>query len=231
MINIKQKISTFISIYRIIKFIKQSKKNSYIIGYEMASIYSFLYNKYKHTYDNITLYNSNIYNILLTYSNYRNFEISKFLKKNNDFSKLFSMLNIKILELDYRYLWSYLRGYYINELDIYNINLFNEKKEFWFILYDFHLHYLLFIYNFMNKDYKNIGNINFLLNNQYDNYSINDITDNLNYKMVFIHNSNKINNSIANILNMFYSEITSESELYNEEDITLYRNYISYINN
>ena len=83
----------------------------------------------------------------------------------------------------------------------------------------------------MIKDFKNIGDVDFLLNNCYDNYSLNDVTDDLNYKMLFVHEPNKVNDSIKNILKMFYFDITSESQLFNKDDILMYRKYISYLNN
>ena len=135
------------------------------------------------------------------------------------------------MKLKDKYLWCYLRGYYINELDISNTNLNGDKKKIWFILYDFHLHYLLFIYKFMNMDLNNKGDIELLLNNHYDQYSINYVTDELNYKIVFIHEPEKLNDSIKNILKMFYLNITSEDELFNKDDILMYKKYIYYLNN
>lgn len=232
MIKFKQTLATYISIYRIIKFIKKSKKNSFVIGNEMSSIYFLIYSKFKNM-SNIesNLHNLNIYHLLLKQSDYNKFKISNFLNKNINFSKFFSILNTKILKLKDGYLWPYLRGYYINELDIFNTNLNDDKKVFWFILYDFHLHYLLFIYRYINKDFKNIRDVELLLNNHYDQYSINYMTDELNYKLVFIHEPNKLNDSIKNILKMFYLNISSESQLFNKDDILIYRKYISYLNN
>jgi len=232
MVKFKQTLATYISIYRIIKFIKKSKKNSFIIGNEMSSIYFLIYSKFKHLTDiDSRLYNLNIYHLLLEQSDYNKFKISNFLNKNINFSKFFSILNTKILKLKDSYLWSYLRGYYINELDISNTNLNDDKKKFWFVLYDFHLHYLLFIYRFMNKDINNKGDIELLLNNHYDQYSINYVTDELNYKMLFIHEPEKFNDSIKNILKMFYLSTNSEAQLFNKDDILMYKKYISYLNN
>jgi hypothetical protein len=232
MVKFKQTLATYISIYRIIKFIKKSKKNSFIIGNEMSSIYFLIYSKFKHLTDiDSRLYNLNIYHLLLEQSDYNKFKISNFLNKNINFSKFFSILNTKILKLKDSYLWSYLRGYYINELDISNTNLNGDKKKFWFVLYDFHLHYLLFIYRFMNKDINNKGDIELLLNNHYDQYSINYVTDELNYKMLFIHEPEKFNDSIKNILKMFYLSTNSEAQLFNKDDILMYKKYISYLNN
>jgi hypothetical protein len=232
MVKFKQTLATYISIYRIIKFIKKSKKNSFIIGNEMSSIYFLIYSKFKHLTDiDSRLYNLNIYHLLLEQSDYNKFKISNFLNKNINFSKFFSILNTKILKLKDSYLWSYLRGYYINELDISNTNLNDDKKKFWFVLYDFHLHYLLFIYRFMNKDINNKGDIELLLNNHYDQYSINYVTDELNYKMLFIHEPEKLNDSIKNILKMFYLSTNSEDQLFNKDDILMYKKYISYLNN
>lgn len=227
MTTFKQKIATYISIYRIIKFIKKSKKNSFNIGNEIAIIYCLIYNDFKCMPD-ISL---DIYNLLLNHPDYNKYIISKFLNKNIDFSNFFSMLNIKILKLKDTILWTYLRGYYINDLYIYNTNLNDDKNQYWFILYDFHLHYLLFIYTFMNKDFKNTRDIDFLLNNYYDNYSINEVTDELNYKMLFIHDLNKFNDSIKNILGMFYIDVKLESELFSKDDVLMYKKYISYLNN
>jgi hypothetical protein len=228
----KQTLATYISIYRIIKFIKKSKKNSFIIGNEMSSIYFLIYSKFKHLPDiDSRLHNLNIYHLLLEQSDYNKFKISNFLNKNINFSKFFSILNTKILKLKEEYLWSYLRGYYINELDISNTNLNDDKKKFWFILYDYHLHYLLFIYRFMNTDLNNRGDIELLLNNHYDKYSINYITDELNYKMVFIHEPEKFNDSIKNVLKMFYLSTNSEAQLFNKDDKIMYNKYISYLNN
>ena len=65
----------------------------------------------------------------------------------------------------------------------------------------------------------------------YDTYSINYITDDLNYKMVFIHDPNKFNDSIKNILKMFYLDVKKESELFSKDDILMYKKYILYLNN
>lgn len=230
MAKFKQKLATYISVYRIIKFIKKSKKKSFIIGTEMASIYCIIYSKLKHITD-INLNTLNIYHLILKHPDFNKFKIGNFLNKNIIFSKFFSILNTKILKLQDQFLWNYLRGYYINDLDIVTANLNGDKRQFWFVLYDFHLHYLLFIYSFMIRDCKNIGDIDFLLNNCYDTYSINYITDDLNYKMVFIHDPNKFNDSIKNILKMFYLDVKKESELFNKDDILMYRKYILYLNN
>ena len=227
--KIKQNLATYISIYKIFKFIKKSNKNAYNIGNEIASIHYLLYKRYKYTINNNQ--SLNIYTFLLEQPNYNKYIIGNFLNKNIDFSKFFSIFKNKILKLKDKYLWDYLRGYYINNLDIFNTNLNVGKTQFWFILYDFHLHYFSFIFSTMYINYKNIGDIDFLLNNCYDNYSINDTTDNLNYKMLFVHEHNKFNDSIKNILDMFYLNVKSESQLFNEEDIIMYRKYISYINN
>jgi hypothetical protein len=232
MAKFKQKLVTYISIYRIIKFIKESKINAFTIGTEMASIYCLIYTKFKDNPNiNANLNTFNIYHLLLKQPEYNKFKISKFLNKHIIFSKFFSILNTKILRLKDQPLWNYLRGYYINDLDISTNNLNGDKKQFWFILYDFHLHYLLFIYSIMNKDFKNIVDIDFLLNNKYDNYSINYVTDDLNYKLAFIHDPNKFNDSIKNVLKMFYLNVTSEKELFSKEDILMYRKYILYLNN
>jgi hypothetical protein len=228
MTNFKQKIATYISTYRIINFIKKSKKNAFIVGNEMASIYCIVYNEFKNV-PNI-FNNLDIYSILLKHLDYKKSNIIKFLNKNIDFSKLFSILNTKILKLKDNFLWDYLRGYYINDLDIYTNNLNGNSKQFWFVIYDFHLHYLLFIYTVINKDLKNIRDVDFLLNNSYDNYSLNYITDELNYKIVFTHQPNKFNDSIKFILNKLYLNVTSESQLFSKDDIILYRKYISYLN-
>jgi hypothetical protein len=49
--------------------------------------------------------------------------------------------------------------------------------------------------------------------------------------MLFIHEPEKLNDSIKNILKMFYLNTNSEDQLFNKDDILMYKKYISYLNN
>lgn len=235
MCKIKQYLQTFISVYKIIKFIKKSQKKSYIIGNEISIIYFTIYKLIKETPE-VNLH-CNIYYNIVSNNIFDNFYILTYLNKDINFIKFFSMLNYKILKLKDENLWSFLRGYYINDLIIFNTNIHtniyksNTDNVYytWFILYDFHIHYLAKIKSDMDNCSSNFGNIEIMLNNDRDIYSINLVTDTLNYKFILKHYPYQFNNAISNLLNMFYIGIESENELFNEEDICLYKKFIANI--
>jgi hypothetical protein len=228
--NIKNKIITNICIYNIIKNIKKSKNHAYLIGIELSYIsyllYDFIYND-----DNQDLiFNNNfIYNELILHGEFLELSIAKYFSKNILYFDFFKKFSLKLEKINQTYLFTVFRGYYINNFLLYSSNLqysFLDKN--YFILYDFHSHFLYIIYKIMDSSILK-NKIKLLLNYDNDLYSINDYINMCEYKLIFIHKPKYLNNSIKNILNLLYNNIQNAKELYNKEDEFLYNIYTAYL--
>jgi len=224
--KIRKKIITKYAIHRVLKYIKRSHMCAYVIGTEIAHIYSILYNIYKMKNGEYNI-NDEFYVILDNDTLYYNFILNDILSKNILFDEFFTKLNIKIFKAGNDTIWHFLRGYYINYLDIIttNLNKFNKSHC---VIYDYHIHYLTFIYEYLSNSYINNINMTLELNNGFDIYSINDITDGINYKLIFNHIPSDFNNPILDLFNLFYNGIRYEEELKNPYDIEMFRKYRKY---
>jgi len=227
--KIKNKIITTYKINRIIKFIKKSTINAYIIGNEMLHIYSIIYHMCKVTQGNYNV-DAELYDTLLEDQKYNTFNISKIFSNNIIYSEFFTKFNIKIFQLiesEPQYTWHYLRGYYINAVDLFIVNL-NKFNKSYCVIYDFHPHYITFIYEYLTSLYINHIDINLELNNNYDIYSINDFTDTINYKLIINHNPSDFNNPILDLLHLLYSNIHYTEELIDLNDINTFHKLNKY---
>jgi hypothetical protein len=121
-------------------------------------------------------------------------------------------------------MWYYLRGYFVNDLEflVFNINKFNTS---YCVIYDYHTHYITFIYEFIKKIYIINIDINLELNNPYDIYSIDNETNNTNYKLIINHQPYHFNNPILDLFELFYYNITDINDLTDSVDINLYQKY------
>ena len=106
------------------------------------------------------------------------------------------MLTKYLIKIKKEYLSSFLRGYYLNILDLYstNINYYYIDHNY-FVLYDYHPYLLLLIYKIIVKDHILSYKIKLLFNYIEDKYSINETTEDCNYKLIFIHKSKYYNNN------------------------------------
>lgn len=223
MTNIKLYIITKYSLYKIIQKIKKSDLDAYNIGYELSYLAHIMYNIFHDPHINI-LDNALIYNLISNVYDYNNLYISKYLSKNILYNDFFKLLSYKLEKI--KHIYSFMRGYYINEYNLYSTNINSCYLDFnYLVLYDFHPYFLYIIYKKLNKlILKN--KIKFLLNYDKDEYSINEYSDKCDYKLVFIHKSKYYNNSIKNILKLLYTNC----ELFSQEDEYLYQIYVGYMN-
>ena len=73
--------------------------------------------------------------------------------------------------------------------------------------------------------------INIELNNHFDLYSINDITNEMNYKLIINHQQSDYNNPILDLFQLFYQNIEDSYEFVDKNDINLFKKYIKYKHN
>ena len=229
MVNIKSRVITNFSIYKIISKLKKSKLHAYKIGTELSYIAYLLYDILYNDEINLMFDNIQIYNILNQNNKFKQFSIYKYFSKNILYFHFFKKISLKLENINLDIFYSFIRGYYINEYILYSSNLnYTFLKNNYFVLYEFHPQFLSIIYNHMNKQkYKN--KIKFLLNYDNDKYSINDYITLCDFKLIFLHKHKYYNNSIKNILSLFYNYIKYTDELYTKEDELLYNIYLAYL--
>ncbi len=227
---IKQYLITNKTIRKIIKYILQSNKNAYQIGLEFSLLYYYIYEEQKYNTNNINI----IINNFLVNTNENDIKIKEYLLSSINYYIFLNKFNKKLFKINKERLSSFFRGYYINTLNLYGTNIMISKKSderyqiinedyIYFVLYDFHNIYLDFIYSNILNLTKFPCKIKYLVSTEYDKYSINEITDDINYKLVFIHKKKYYNNSIKLILNYLFMNIKVESELYNIDEINIFR--------
>ena len=220
---IKNRIITKKKINKIVKYIKKSHINAYIIGKEIMQIYSLLFNIYKENDGNYDI-DLNFYYYLINSKDFNKTYLFDIISKNIIFSEFFTKLNIKIFKLKNEFIWYYLRGYFVNDLEflVFHINKFNTS---YCVIYDYHIHYITFIYEFLKKIYIQNIDMNLELNNAYDIYSIDNETNNTNYKLIINHQPHNFNNPILDLFELFYYNINNINELTDDADIALYKKY------
>lgn len=219
--SIKNSIITNVIIYKIIYYMKQSINNSSSIGKEVSQYYFNIYNFNNYTInsDNSNETKNMFYYFINQLNINTNLNISiKYISLINT-NKFFNKLNKKIYKLNQIYISSYFRGYYFNNLYLYstNLNLSNTTSDFYFVLYDFNIQYLDFIYTNILNSISFIPKIKYLLNTYIDKYSINELTDTIPYKLVFLHKKKYYKNIINILLNFLFYDIFDENQLNNDE--------------
>jgi hypothetical protein len=231
-LKIKKKIITYITINKILKFIKESHINAYIIGKEIIYIYSLLYNIYKQKEGNYDI-DGEFYYYLNGNIEYNKFYLCDLLSKDIIFSQFFVKLNKKIFKLQDQFTWYFLRGYFVNDFELIACNLNNtpSANNSYIVMYDYHIHYLTFIYEFMKNIYIYNIDINVELNNHFDIYTINEITNEMNYKLIINHAQSNYNNPILDLFELLYQNIEDYTELVDNNDINLFKKYKKYKNN
>ncbi len=170
---------------------------------------------------------THVYHYLQQYSDFEETNISKYLNPNINFEIFFSRLNVKIFNLGNRHIWTFLRGYYINDLDLFTYSIMGNSNKFWLVLYDFHNHYLQFIFNTVQNVF-NRNEIYLMNNNDDDPYSISEFSKELSFKLVFEHSSVNFRDSIKDILDLLYLNTSTETEIYSTADKNLYLQYLKY---
>ena len=226
---IKQYIIINRLINKLIYYIKISPANSSNIGKEI-SLYN--YQIYKN------LLNSNLQYTIKYHSfyyliNQLNLEYDLNISVNNisiiNISHFFYKFNQKLYKLQKKYLYSYFRGYYINTLYLYSTNMDTKNitlcnSNLYFVLYDFNTEYLDYIYYNILQSVKYPAKIKYLKNTHSDKYSINDLTDTIPYKLVFLHKTKYYHNIIYKILSLLFTSIENDGYL-NDVELDLYTLY------
>lgn len=220
---IKQYIITNRLINKILNYIKFSLGNASNIGKEIALYNYNIYEQMSNRLNNNINTKSNrhytiIYHAFYNLINKLNKEYNLNISLNNlsiiNISHFFYKFNRKLYKLKQNYIYSYLRGYYINKLDIYssNINSSNinsTNANLYFVLYDFNNEYLDYIYNKILNSINFPAKIKYLKNTYSDKYSINDLTDTIPYKLVFLHKIKYYNNIIYELLSLLFLHTTN----------------------
>ena len=144
-------------------------------------------------------------------------------------SYFFYKFNQNLYKLQKKYLYSYFRGYYINTLYLYSTNMDTKNitlcnSNLYFVLYDFNTDYLDYIYYNILQSVKYPAKIKYLKNTHSDKYSINDLTDTIPYKLVFLHKTKYYHNIIYKILSLLFTSIENDGYL-NDVELDLYTLY------
>jgi hypothetical protein len=232
MTNIKNKIITFISIYKIINKIKKSKDSALKIGTELSHFGYYLYINILNDDTDFSneLDNKNIYEIFKHNAEFEHYIIMKYLNKNIEYKEFFKILSNKLYNIKKEYISSFLRGYYLNILDLYSTNINYYYIDYnYFVLYDYHPYLLLLIYKIIIKEHILSYKIKLLFNYIEDKYAINENTEDCNYKLIFTHKTKYYNNNIKNILELLFYNITDKYELLSNNEKDLYNIYLSYL--
>ncbi len=219
----KQYLLTKLIIHKIIGLIKKSSITASNIGTEFSLYYFYSYND-RFIEPNIKLVKNGIYYLINHLNSNYNLNFSN--KKINfiDNMVFIQKFHKKLFKLKKTYIFSFLRGYYINNLHLYSTNinnLNNNNNYYYFALYDFHNIYLNYLYNYIFENVKYYPKIKYLTNTNADKYSINELTDNIPFKIIFLHKKKYVNNIIKFIFhNLFYDEFSVEE--FNEEQLYVY---------
>lgn len=202
---------------------KKSSINSSKIGKEFSLFYFYIFNNNSFLSANkmqsINI-KSSTYSLINTLNIDFNLKYKNRTIYNLDLNNFINLFNKKLFKLPVNIIFSFLRGYYFNNLMLYSTNIQLNKNEnenenriiqnknlsLYFVLYDFHDKYLNYIYNFIINKVKFNPKIKFLIHNGIDKYSINELTDNTPYKMVFLHKSKYYNNIIYQLLFYLFND-------------------------
>ena len=242
---IKQYLITNRAIKKIIKFILESNINAYQIGLEISLLYYFIYEEQKSEIDN----NKNLQLIICNFlfknndnlNNSQELKLLKFLSPLINYNIFFNKFNKQLFKITKEKLTSYFRGYYINVLNLYGNNIMLNKlenniykitnDEYYFVLYDFHNIYLNYIYGSILNTSIFPCKIKYLISTYYDKYSINEITDDINYRLVFIHKKKYYINSVKLLLEFLFYNITNIEKLQTEDEKNVFKIYKSTLEN
>ena len=225
MTNIKRKIITYFAIYKIIQKIKKSIYDANRVGKELFIITHYIYNNQ---------IKNNIYDVLINDPDIKMFSIVKYFNNYIIFEDFIKLFSIKLFKINIKYLTYFIRGYYLNNNNnLYSTNINTNYLSFnYFVLYDFYPYFLEQIYYYIKIHFEINNKIKFLINLDEDKYSINDFTDICTYKLVFIHKHKYYNNSIKNILEFIFTNISDIKLLNTTEEKILFNVYNTvFINN
>ena len=226
---IKQYIIINRLINKLIYYIKISPANSSNIGKEI-SLYNYqIYKNLPNSNLQYTIKYQSFYYLI----NQLNLEYDLNISVNDisiiNISHFFYKFNQKLYKLQKKYLYSYFRGYYINTLYLYSTNMDTKNitlcnSNLYFVLYDFNTDYLDYIYYNILQSVKYPAKIKYLKNTHSDKYSINDLTDTIPYKLVFLHKTKYYHNIIYKILSLLFTSIENDGYL-NDVELDLYTLY------
>ncbi len=225
--KLKENYHTRNAVYKTINYIKKNNSNAFKMGSEIAKLYYLIFTSLR---NDERLHFGTIYYHIVSNEEFLNTNLSTFFNEFINFEIYFSRLNMKLLSLNTGNIWDYLRGYYINELDMFTYNIYCDKDKYWLVLYDFHEHYLQYIFNSVESPYLR-NEVHLLLNNENDPYSISELSEELTYKIVFEHDTANFKDSIRDILELFYMNTSGINQIYSKEDENLFNQYIAYVNN
>lgn len=228
MFFIKQTVKTRLYLIRLIKYLNSSIDNSYKLGSYIA-ILNYKLSQINISHDNkITKISNLYYDILHDIINENKYHIfNKILSPYVNYEILFKLFNDKLLKQSKKNLFSFFRGYYFCYLNLYSTNLVSTtaQKYSYFVLYDFHPRYLEYIYNNI-LNLENAKYIHIYNKTEYDKYSINDITDDIDYKLVIKYKSKYYNKIFQNFFSIFFYNIYTTNNLKKEDEIALFHKYL-----
>lgn len=246
MFLIKHLIITHFLIKKIINIMKKSIIDSSKIGKEFSLFYFYLFNNnylLSSNKNKLAEHKDEVYYLINKLNTEFNlsFNTQKFNYINlNEFINLF---NKKLFKLPIQIIFSFLRGYYLNNLILYSTNINskllknkNHNTSLYFVLYDFHDIYLNFIYNFILNKISFNPKIKYLINTEIDKYSINELTDRMPYKLVFLHKIKYYHNIILHLLTYLFYDVNNIqidninyiSIILNEDELYIYNIYNSF---
>lgn len=225
MFFIKQTIKTNIYLRKLFKYLNSNIDNAYSLGSYIAILNYKLSQSHDITITNV----SNLYyDILHDIINEKTDHIfHKILSPYINYDLFFRKFNYKLLQQSKKNIFSFFRGYYFCYLNLYSTNLLSihPQKYSYFVLYDFHPIYLEYIYKHIltleNAKYIHIYN-----KTDYDKYSINDITDDIDYKLVIKFKSKYYNKIFKNFFTLLFYKINDINMLKKEDEIALYHKYL-----
>jgi len=211
---------TNIAVFRAMRFIKKNNENAFKIGREFCSLFYIIYSEFKKNH----LYPSDmIWESFKQMEGFNNLIISNFIGPRLDYPMFFSKCNLKILQMKASRLSSFFRGYYINDINLFSTNITTNSMDKFIVLYDSHYHYLLFLYNYLSSKGTSIN-----LNDQADQYSINEDSDAMCYKLIFEKKNYDFIDPIKNLLNFLYTSVDSNYDCMGDDDRILFNRYLAY---
>jgi hypothetical protein len=222
----RKKIYTEIAVFKALSYIKKHRDNAYTIGKELCTLFFIVYSEFKRddTYNTIYIWNS-----LSSINGFDSMILSSILHSAIDYPRFFSKLNLKILQLKPNVLGAFMRGYYINDMNMFSTNISTAADTKYVTLYDSHYHFLLFIYNYLSTNISNVAGVRLVLNDASDSHSFNEESDAMCYKLIFEKKEYDFIDPIRLVLSFFYKDVMDPYDTCNNEDRNVYIMFNKYL--
>lgn len=210
---------TQLAIRNTITFTKSSPEHAFQVGQELCLVFTTLA---RHLQSNDSFNIMYCYNFLSSQHGWSDTFISSVMTQYVDPSRFFSMLNVRLLCCTKKgILQAFFRGYFMGYLVTYNIpnEMFNTRPK-WFVLYDCHYHYLLFLFNRI-RSWHVVDTLQLKLNDSDDMYSFNEETDIMSYKLVVEKKENDLIDPVYVLLEWLYNGCTI-NDTYSDDDRAMF---------